>query len=99
MAEGELPRIGFLGAGKMATALAHAWLAAKLILPKRGIASDPSPAARQAFTEKTGIEVCTDNAEVVGGSDLLVIAVKPQSVSELLSEIRPFVTERHLIVS
>ena len=45
----EVPRIGFLGAGKMATALARGWLAARLTTPERVFASDPSPQARQAF--------------------------------------------------
>ena len=41
--------IGFLGAGKMATALAHGWLAAGLARPDQISASDPVPAARDAF--------------------------------------------------
>ena len=46
---GDLPRIGFLGAGKIATALAKGWLAAGLTIPDRIFAADPSPPARQDF--------------------------------------------------
>ena len=47
----------------------------------------------------TGARATADNREVVAGSDLLVLAVKPQSMAALLAEIRPIVTARHLIVS
>jgi pyrroline-5-carboxylate reductase len=99
MPEGELPRIGFLGAGKMATALARGWLTAGLTRPDRLLVSDPLPEARQAFTATCGVKAGADNREVVTSSDLLVLAVKPQSMPGLLAEIRPVVTNRQLNVS
>lgn len=92
-------RCGFLGAGKMATALARGWLSAGLIAADRTLASDPVPAARDAFSRDTSLKATTDNREVVTASDLLVLAVKPQSMAALLAEIKPHVTERHLVVS
>jgi pyrroline-5-carboxylate reductase len=92
-------RIGFLGAGKMATALARGWLAAGLTTADRVLSSDPLPAARQSFAADTGFRTTASNREVVEASDLLLIAVKPQTVSGLLSEIRPAVGGRHLVVS
>ena len=99
MPDNAVPRIGFLGAGKMATALARGWLTAGLTRPDRLLASDPLPEARQAFTAACGSGAGADNREVVASSDLLVVAVKPQSMISLLAEIRPVVTNRHLIVS
>src|SRR5262245_34345549 len=98
MAESE-PRIGFLGAGKMATALAAGWLRAGLVKPGRLLASDPMPPARQAFADATQARTTADNAEVTAGSDVLVLAVKPQSMRSLLAEVRPAITPRHLVVS
>jgi pyrroline-5-carboxylate reductase len=95
----ETLRLGFLGAGKMATALARGWIDAGLAAPQRVLASDPVPAARDAFAAVTGGHVTADNCEVVAGSDLLVLAVKPQSMAALLAEVRPAVTARHLTVS
>ena len=43
------PRVGFLGAGRMASALARGWVAAGLTTAERVLASDPVPAAREAF--------------------------------------------------
>jgi pyrroline-5-carboxylate reductase len=99
MSGGEVPRIGFLGAGQMATALARGWLAAGLARPERVIASDPLPQARQAFTTETGVSATVNNRDVVTNSDLVVLAVKPQSMQGLLAEVRPTVTPRHLVVS
>jgi pyrroline-5-carboxylate reductase len=95
----EATRLGFLGAGKMATALARGWIDAGLALPGRVLASDPVPAAREAFAAVTGARVTAENREVVAGSDLLVLAVKPQSMAALLTEIRPALMARHLTVS
>src|SRR5205823_4650143 len=72
---------------------------AGLAAPARILASDPVPAARDAFAAATGARSTADNREVVAGSDLLVLAVKPQSMAALLAEIRPAVTARHVTVS
>jgi pyrroline-5-carboxylate reductase len=92
-------RIGFLGAGRMATALARGWLAAGLAAPEHIIASDPLPQAREAFAGRDGLRTTGDNREVVAASDLLVLAVKPQAMKSLLAEVRPAVGPRHLVVS
>jgi pyrroline-5-carboxylate reductase len=92
-------RLGFLGAGQMATALARGWLAAGLIGKSTCKASDPSAESRTRFQEQTGCSAFAENREVVLASDLLVLAVKPQTMSIVLEDIRHTVTEHHLIVS
>jgi pyrroline-5-carboxylate reductase len=91
--------IGFLGAGQMATALARGWLDAGLLDPTRSRASDPYPEARSRFQETMGVAAVADNREVVSRCDLLVLAVKPQTMDGLLAEIRPNLGDRHLLVS
>ena len=99
MSPGNVPRIGFLGTGQMATALAKGWLAAGLARVDRMMGSDPLPQAREKFQSITGARAIVDNREVVGASDTLIVAVKPQSMAQLLADIRPAVSERHLTVS
>jgi pyrroline-5-carboxylate reductase len=93
------PNIGFLGAGQMESALARGWIEAGLVTAERTTASDPLPAARQTFTESTGAKAFPNNREVVERSDLIVLAVKPQSMAALFREVRPHLTSAHLVVS
>jgi pyrroline-5-carboxylate reductase len=92
-------RIGFLGAGRMATALARGWIAAGLVAARDVRASDPVPAARAGFAADLPVTTTASNTEVVEHSDLLVLAVKPQSMAELLADVRPRVAPRHLVLS
>jgi len=91
--------IGFLGAGKMATALASGWLRAGLTATERVCASDPVVAAREHFTKTTGAAAGGDNSHVVHRSDILVLAIKPQNMADLLREIKPALHARHLVIS
>lgn len=91
--------IGFLGAGKMATALAKGFINAGLSTPERIIASDPFDSARNYFSKETGAKTTNSNSEVVQFANILVLAVKPGNVSELLAEIRGSFTEKQLLIS
>jgi pyrroline-5-carboxylate reductase len=92
--------IGFLGAGKMATALARGVINAGVVSAGDVIASDPIGAAREAFAQATGARVTERNSEVVAASDVVVIAVKPDQVVGLLGELSAdWNTGRHLVVS
>ncbi|MFO1019479.1 MAG: pyrroline-5-carboxylate reductase [Planctomycetales bacterium] len=93
------PRIGFLGSGKMAIALAGGF-ASKGVVPAQQIqACDVVPQAREAFTKETGIKATDQLRAVVDNSDILFIAVKPQSMQQLLKDLAPLVTTKHLVVS
>lgn len=91
--------IGFLGAGKMATALARGFIQAKLAGAGRMIASDPVEAARATFSREVGAKVTASNLEVVSSAGLLLLAVKPDQVNDVLSEIRGSLSGDHLILS
>ena len=91
--------VGFLGAGQMATALAVGWSRAALLDTTRSRASDPDPAARGRFEKATGVKTADTNAEVAGGCDVLVLAVKPQVLPAVLAELRPHVAPRQLVIS
>ncbi len=92
-------RWGFIGCGQMASALAKGMLRSGLAPASSICASDPLPAARSRLNEETGISVFESNHEVASRSDVLVLAVKPQSMSAVLKELRPAVTPEHLVVS
>jgi pyrroline-5-carboxylate reductase len=91
--------IGFLGAGKMATALAKGFVGAGLVKPEQIIASDISEAASAAFAREVGAKTTAFNPDVAKFAEVLVLAVKPHQVSGVLAEIRPAFTEKHLLIS
>ena len=51
------------------------------------VASDPLEGARTAIQAETGIAVFESNIDVLKNSDVLVLAVKPQSMSHVLAEL------------
>jgi pyrroline-5-carboxylate reductase len=82
-------KVGFLGAGKMAAALACGFAKAGLSSGSSMIASDPMEAAREQFKLATGSKVAASNGEVVDFAELIFLAVKPGQVTEVLKEVAP----------
>jgi pyrroline-5-carboxylate reductase len=91
--------IGFLGAGKMATALAKGFVRARLAGPNQIIAGDVLETARSAFGKEVGAKTAAQNQEVVKFARVLVLAVKPDQTMAVLSEIREYFTSKHLLIS
>jgi pyrroline-5-carboxylate reductase len=92
-------KIGFLGAGKMASALAKAFLKANLVTSKQLVAADPSEAARSQFAQLTGARSTGLNLEVVQFAQVIFLAVKPGQVEDVLREVSDAFTPEHLLVS
>jgi len=91
--------VGFLGAGKMATALAKGFIGAEIAGPRQIIASDPIEAARTSFEKETGARTVVSNAEVVKSAQVLILAVKPDYAAGVFAEIRDHFTQKHLLIS
>jgi len=91
--------VGFLGAGRMATALAKGFVRAGLVTAKQIIATDPSASACAAFAKEVGAKTTAYNPDAAKFAEVLVLAVKPDQVSPALAEIRDHFTERHLLIS
>ena len=95
-----MPRIGFLGAGQMATALAQGFVQAKLIAAEEIFAFDPYPAALKAFsTHLPGVKAAESNAAVMKQAEVLFLAVKPQQVATVLAELKPIANQEKLFIS
>lgn len=94
----EQNRIGFIGCGAMAKALAGGLVEAG-IAGSNIRASDPIPAARQSFAAAIGARVFEDNDAVVAEADLVVIAVKPGAVDGVLRGLDPKAAAKPIWVS
>ncbi len=91
--------LGFLGAGKMAAALARGFITAKLTSSKNIVASDVAEASRKSFADETGVKPMPANLAVCKAAQTLILAVKPDQVGGVLAELRAHVTPRHLLIS
>lgn len=96
---GSTLKIGFLGAGKMASALAKGFLSAKIVAPDQLIASDVYEGARAAFSKDVGATATASNLDVIRFANVLVLAVKPDQVTNVLSEMKPAFTRDQLLIS
>jgi pyrroline-5-carboxylate reductase len=91
------PRIAFLGGGNMAQALLRGLFA-------RGTAADrisvgePDAATRGRLAE-FGVATSADNAQVVRGADVIVIAVKPQQLPQVLGALAPGLAHAPLLLT
>lgn len=92
-------RIGFIGTGKMATALARGLSSAGVATAETMIGSDPLPEARERFTAETGVPAGPSNADVLDRAEVVVLAVKPQQMNDVLAEVSDRATDAHLFVS
>lgn len=93
-------RIGFIGAGQMATALARGFVRASLVGGDRIVAFDPVPAAGEQFCRTVdGAKLAASNAQVATSADVLFLAVKPQFMPEVIGELKSVVDKNTLVVS
>jgi pyrroline-5-carboxylate reductase len=80
-------KIGFLGGGNMAGALVKGLLASGVSSADRLQVSDVSAERRAELEAAHGIRTSSDNLAVVDTSEIVVLAVKPQVVPRVLTEV------------
>ncbi len=91
--------IGFIGAGNMAEALIRGLLKGGHVDASKVAASGPRSERMEELREKFGIFTTTDNREVVARSGILVLAVKPQIMRRVLTEIADMLRDDVLVIS
>ena len=89
-------RIAILGAGKIGEALIAGLVSSGVT---DLIATGRSESRLADLRERYGIETTTSNAQAVNGAVVVVIAVKPQDIDVLLSEIRESVSSEQTVIS
>src|SRR5438128_737320 len=80
-------KYGFIGCGKMASALLQGALESGVLAVEDVTLSDAVPAASADLGRQTGARVVTTNAEVAAAADVLILCVKPQDALAALREL------------
>ena len=78
--------IGFIGSGRMASALLEGILRAQIAPAGEILVTDKLPAAAGELAKRTGAHASASNAEVASKSEALILCVKPGDVSGALRE-------------
>jgi len=92
-------KIAFIGSGAMAGAMIVGLLREKLAEPENLIASDPREDRGKELREKYGVQPFTDNVAAVKEADVIVLSIKPQRLSNVLSDLKEKIPENALVLS
>jgi pyrroline-5-carboxylate reductase len=91
--------IAVIGAGVMGEAMIGCLLKQNLTTPDRIIATDPRRERRDELERSLGIRTTDQNVEAARWAQLAILAVKPQTLPVLLSELRGTLGEGELVIS
>lgn len=81
----ENKQIAVIGSGNMAGAMIGALLRKNEVTPDQITASDPYPEQRELVKNKYSVQVTEDNQQAVKNADIVILAVKPQVLTDIFS--------------
>ncbi|XP_062935527.1 pyrroline-5-carboxylate reductase 3 isoform X2 [Cynocephalus volans] len=91
-------RVGFVGAGRMAEAIAQGLVRAGKVEAQHVLASAPTDRNLCRF-RALGCQTTHSNQEVLRSCLLIIFATKPHVLPAVLAEVAPVVTTEHILVS
>ena len=92
-------KIAFIGGGVMGEAMLSAILDKGLSLPQDISVSDVSQARCQHLGQKYGVAVMSNNRQAIEGSNVVVLAIKPQNLAEVMAELSGQLKSAQLVLS
>ncbi len=91
--------IGFIGAGNMAETLLSGLINSGQSKPENIMCSDIRESRLEELEQKYGVQTTTDNISVINASEIIIYAVKPQIIAEVLKETADTLDMSKLIIS
>ena len=92
-------KIGFIGGGNMAEALIKGLLSAGFIEAKNLMVAEICPVRHEWLRQEYHVKVTDDSCELTKKCDIIVLAVKPQSMKDVLESIADCVDDKKLVIS
>ena len=90
---------GFIGLGNMASAIIRGMYNNGFFVENTLCGHNRTFAKTDILAEETGLIPCSSNTEVVEKSDVVILAVKPQFMEDVLNEIAPAVAQDKLFIT
>jgi pyrroline-5-carboxylate reductase len=92
-------KLGFIGAGRMAEAILRGLISSKAFSKNNIIISDKDSARLKQVSKKYNVAAAEGNTQAASASDAIILAVKPQSMHHVLSEIAGKIGSGQLVIS
>jgi len=92
-------KLAVLGTGKLGGILLRAYLKQGLFSPKHISATVRHEEKAATLAVELGVNFSTNNRKAVRNADIVLLAVKPQVVGDVLKEIKPALSKRTLLIS
>ncbi|HXX71845.1 MAG TPA: pyrroline-5-carboxylate reductase [Candidatus Acidoferrum sp.] len=92
-------RLAVLGAGKIGGILIDAFVKQGLVSPKNIFATVQRAGRERKSASALGVSLGNDNREAVRKADVVLLCVKPQTVAQVVDEIKKELTEKKLLIS
>ncbi|MBF8808683.1 MAG: pyrroline-5-carboxylate reductase [Enterococcus lacertideformus] len=90
-------KIGFIGTGNMAQAIINGLIETGTFAKENIFVSSGHYENAQRFAEKTGVIACHSNQEVAKQADIILLAVKPKIVDQVLQNLKGYSHKRLFI--
>lgn len=92
-------KLGFIGLGNMARAMIVGMLKEQVVSASDIMGSAASAASREYAMQNLGILIGEDNIQVARFADVLILAVKPQVLPQVVSQIKDEVAPETVVLS
>ena len=92
-------KIAFIGCGVMGEAILKSLLSKGLVSPQEVTASDVSQSRCQLLSQRYGISCLQDNRRAAAGAEVIVLAIKPQNLNQIMVDLKGLLNPHQLVVS
>jgi len=92
-------KVAIIGVGKIGETLLNGLIKNNLVQRENLAGSTAQEEHARQLNKKYGIRTFLDNKKMILGKDIIILAVKPQMVRKVISDIKEVITEGQLVIS
>ncbi|MFC2007061.1 pyrroline-5-carboxylate reductase [Chloroflexota bacterium] len=92
-------KIAFIGGGNMGEAMLSAILGKRLSTPGDVSVSDIDESRRQSLVQEYGVSATDDNLLAIDRADIVILAIKPQNLADVMAGLNGHLNPHQLVVS